>query len=279
MYGKIARLAFKNGYCWASNKFLDGTETGRSASRQIQELINTGFVTSRLNNQKQRLLYICRINSKLEEGTLAKNGDPPSLEAADPSPKMATPLARNGDPPSPKMATEHSNQTNLLNTATTAPQLPEPNTDPPSAEIPAAAAPITPEGLKTALQAIDKALILSKPFYPKAAAFMALYGLPEGYLKWMHIQCGLKNPGSFNGLYFTLFFEESMAEQYKTVHQNAAAPPPPDINCPVCGTPHAPLDGKCPSCGLPKDSPAFRIELFQKLDLFNNHLNKAVIIY
>jgi hypothetical protein len=296
MYGKIARLAFKNGYCWAGNSFLDGTKTGRNASRFIAELKNSGYITIENEGSKLREIRICPIDSRLNNSTSPKmaklnsqpdqlsednpassggvnfnspdnfeNSTSPNVAGLNPQPRQIRQgnlavsgdvhLAKNGD-------RTLQDSTNLLNTAAAAPQ---PNTDPPPAEIPAAAAAITPKGLKTALQAVDKALILSKPFYPKAAAFMARYGLPEGYLKWLYRQCELKKPVSFNGLFFTLFFAENMAEQYKAAHQPAAVSPPPDINCPVCGAPHAPLDDTCPSCGLPKDSPAIRIELFQKL--------------
>jgi rubrerythrin/biotin operon repressor len=167
-----------------------------------------------------------------------------------------------------KISNHNTNTINIDIATATASQPPQPNTDPPPAEIPAAADPITPEGLKTALQAINKTLILSESFYPKAAAFMARYGLPKGYLEWMYRQCELKKPDSFNGLFFTLFFEESMAKQFQAAHQTAAPSPPPDIYCQVCGTPHAPLDKACPSCGLPKDSPPDRAALFRQLRSF-----------
>ena len=46
---------------------MDGTETGRSASRHIKELVNAGYVGSSLDEQKKRLLYICEIDSKIKK--------------------------------------------------------------------------------------------------------------------------------------------------------------------------------------------------------------------
>jgi hypothetical protein len=108
MYGKIARLSYKTGFCWASNKFLGGTETGRNASRQIQELIKAGYVESRIGEQGNRLLYICDVNSKVEAVPHDKNVHPPMT-------KMSTPPDKNVHPPMTKMSTEHLNKTNLTN--------------------------------------------------------------------------------------------------------------------------------------------------------------------
>ena len=96
IYGKIARLSFKTGYCWASNKFLDGTETGRSASRYIQELINAGYIEVKDQQGKNRQIKICRVDSKINP---AKSGEDESNLA-----KNCNNLAKNGDPTSPKIA-------------------------------------------------------------------------------------------------------------------------------------------------------------------------------
>ena len=83
MYGKIARLSFKTGYCWAGNKFLDGTKSGQTASRQIKELVNAGYLESRTDSGGTRNLFICEISSVLnntssrEEDPLIKNDKPP----------------------------------------------------------------------------------------------------------------------------------------------------------------------------------------------------------
>jgi hypothetical protein len=108
IYGKIARLSYKTGVCWASNRFLDGTKSGHTASRQIQELIKAGYLGSRTGEQGTRLLYICKVNSKVEATPRTENGEPPS-------PEMVNPHTTNGETPSPKVATEHLNKTGIEN--------------------------------------------------------------------------------------------------------------------------------------------------------------------
>ena len=49
IYGKIARLAHKTGYTKITNPSLDGTETGRSASRYVHELIKAGYLESQMD--------------------------------------------------------------------------------------------------------------------------------------------------------------------------------------------------------------------------------------
>ena len=46
LYGKIARLSYKNGYCWASNEALSGTKSGKTASRNIRLLEKCGYIRS-----------------------------------------------------------------------------------------------------------------------------------------------------------------------------------------------------------------------------------------
>ena len=104
LYGKIARLSYKTGYCWASNTFLDGTKTGRSASRYIQELINAGYIEVKDQQGKNRQIKICRVDSKInpaksgeDESNLAKNCDNLAKSGDPTSPEMATPLAKTGE--------------------------------------------------------------------------------------------------------------------------------------------------------------------------------------
>ena len=56
LHTKIGRLAYETGYCTASNKVLDGTETGRSASRYIHELIKAGYLESETDSNGTRIL-------------------------------------------------------------------------------------------------------------------------------------------------------------------------------------------------------------------------------
>jgi len=64
LYGKIARLSYKTGFCWASNKFFDGTETGSTAKRQIKELKDAGYIKA-VDAEGQRRLHVCEVNSKV----------------------------------------------------------------------------------------------------------------------------------------------------------------------------------------------------------------------
>jgi hypothetical protein len=72
LYGKISRLSFKEGYCWASNKFFDSTKSGNTASRNIKELEKYGYITCFYENYNRKI-YICEIDSRV-----SKSGETPS---------------------------------------------------------------------------------------------------------------------------------------------------------------------------------------------------------
>ena len=275
-YGKIARLSYKTGYCWASNEFLGGTKTGRSAGRQIKELMDAGYLKSRFGANGSRQLYIIEINSKIEAAPHDENVHPgqkcppaTKMSALDenvhpgqkcpPATKMST-LDENVHPPGQKCPTPldknvHQtflNLTNLNLTAATSPESPESSESPTPGDKPAAAAFSSPQELKKALMDIEKSLIFQKEFYPKAAAFLAQNNLDSGYLLWLYRQCKMKKPASLNGLFFKLFFTGDMTEKYAAFRQIAAAPPRPPMECPACGTLHDSYgyDDSCPACGL-----------------------------
>jgi ribosomal protein L37E len=73
-YGKISRLSLKTGECWASNSFLDGTQTGRNASRFVAELIKTGYVTVKNGGSKFRKIMLCRVSSKINPANSGEAG-------------------------------------------------------------------------------------------------------------------------------------------------------------------------------------------------------------
>ena len=277
MYGKIARLSYKTGCCWATNAFLSNTKSGESAKRQIKELIDAGYLKSQIENGYIRKLYLCKIDSKLEKDPRVKNDPPPRSEInhprvkndLPPRSKITLPQVKNDLSPQVKNDPQTlQDLTNLNLTAAAGP--PETPPDPPPDAEPAAAAPITPRELKEALLDVDKALYLKNAFYPQAAAFMAQYGLDKGYIAWLYLQCEKRKPVSLKGLYFKLFFEDDMAGQYAALRKASTAPPqpPPPIICPACGDAHALGDEKCPSCGLKKDALPEDIVLYRELHLF-----------
>jgi len=159
------------------------------------------------------------------------------------------------------------NITSINTTTSSSSDPPETHPQPPPDE--AAEAPLLPQELKDALTALDPLLILSADFYPRAAAYMAANGLDLPYLPFLYAQCKAQNPRSIRGLYYTLFFDDTMPELYKAnKRSNAPPPPPPDMPCPVCGTLHAQRDDACPSCGLPKNASADTLLLFRQLHTF-----------
>jgi hypothetical protein len=65
LYGKIARLSYKNGYCWASNNTLSGTKSENTASRNVKILEQYGYIKCFYENKMQdRKIYIYNLKSK-----------------------------------------------------------------------------------------------------------------------------------------------------------------------------------------------------------------------
>jgi hypothetical protein len=78
LYGKIIRLSYKNGYCWASNNTLSGTKSGNTASRNVKILEKFGYIKCVYeNNGQDRKIYICKINSKINDETPPGNDETP----------------------------------------------------------------------------------------------------------------------------------------------------------------------------------------------------------
>jgi hypothetical protein len=110
LYGKIARLSYKNGYCWASNKFLDGTKSGNTASRNIHNLEKYGYVKCVYeNNGQDRKIYIYAIDSRVMRNTPPPPADKPTGNGERVSPEMVKPLTGNGERVSPEMVNKHLN--------------------------------------------------------------------------------------------------------------------------------------------------------------------------
>jgi len=300
MYGKIARLSAADGRCWASNSFLDGTKSGRNASRAIAELRDTGYILIENDKSRFRKIRICGIESKInlaqygdvenfkaadlakfgevENPDLAKNGEVEKSESPDlaKNGEVENPdLANSGDvdpPESPyiansgevegkksgnlaKFGDRTSSSSRYINSTTTTSGPPE-NENLPTVEKVVAVAQISPGELKKELSQIDNSLFFDAGFYAKASAFMAERGLGIKYLSWLKEQCELKeNLRSLKAYYYSVFFQENMAEQFTEQNKASLSPPakPPSRirSCPVCGTEIDYETDVCPSCSLP----------------------------
>jgi hypothetical protein len=89
LYGKIARLSYKNGYCWASNSTLSGTKSGNTASRNVKLLEKFGYIRCIYENKMQdRKIYLSEINDCIAGETPPKNGETPSPKMVNKQYKM-----------------------------------------------------------------------------------------------------------------------------------------------------------------------------------------------
>jgi hypothetical protein len=288
LYGTIASLCNKKGYCWAGNAYLaqlyDTSE--RTIANLITALRNAGHISveySYIPGKREiegRFITLTCIRETQEDAA-----PEPARDTQTPPPDAGSDEDAEGvkksSPRGEKNCTTYGKKfqevvkifskgdeknfrginININNKATTAAGPPASGADPPPE---AAAAIFSPEELKDALAEIDAALVFDRDFYPRAAAFMAANGLERPYLSWLLRQCELKNPRSLDGLYYTLFFADNMAEKFKAIRQAAA---PPQIACPVCGLSHDEYDGQCPQCGLSRGaSPAL---IHNEREVFN----------
>jgi rubrerythrin len=317
MYGKIARLSWKNGFCSASNYFLDGTKSGRNASRFIAELKNGGFILIENEKSKFRKIRICSVESRIKGFHIANSGD---VENFPTSPNLAGSdhIANSGDveniPTTPNLAgSAHiANSSDVENIPTT-PNLAgsEPllrqiwqgetahiassGEQTLEEEVEEASSStlkinkiektlLSPEEIKQALLTVDKTLFLDN-FYPKAAAFMAKHSLDLGYVSFIYKETENSDYRSFNSMFYTLFFTDSRVEKYKILKQPDKAPPPPDdFKCPVCGAVHDENDEACPNCSLPRNPTPQKVSLFRELLTFsidrrNEYLKRENVIY
>ena len=316
MYGKIARLSFKNGYCSASNYFLDGTKSGRNASRYIAELKNACYIVIENDNNKFRKIWLKSIESRIYSSNpdinniinLASSGD---VESNPASPVLAelSNLASSGDvetsPTSPVLAelnvlprqirrSEHDDiaisgeQTVVvdINTTTTSETLNE--------ELPTVnkvvAVPFSENILKNTLIDLDSSLIgLFQNFYTKAIAFLTDKNLDLCYAVWIYEQCKNKNYKSLKDYYYSIFFLDNLVEEYKLYSKTNALKNDEQItekqpiHCPVCNTVHAYNYDPCPNCFLPYNPTPDQINYYKQLNGFipekrENYYNRISLI-
>jgi hypothetical protein len=139
--------------------------------------------------------------------------------------------------------------------------------------------------IKNALLSVDKTLFLDN-FYPQAAAFMSKHVLDLNYLDFIYKETGNTNYKSFKSMFYTLFFKDNKADEYKVLCKpsKTSPPPPDDIKCPVCGAVHDKDDESCPSCGLPHNPLPETVLIYKQLRNFppekrNEYLRKESDIF
>jgi len=139
--------------------------------------------------------------------------------------------------------------------------------------------------IKNALSSVDKTLFFDN-FYPQAAAFMSKRNLDINYLDFIYNETSNTNYKSFKSMFYTLFFKDNKADEYKALSKSSktSPPPPDDIKCPVCGTFHEKNADECPNCSLPRDPTPQLISLFKELLTFpverrNEYLKRENVIY
>jgi hypothetical protein len=307
LYGEISTLCNKEGYCWAGNAhFAELYQTSeRTIINWINALAAAGHITVRFNyvpGKKEVQSRILRLTEAILSKITQRNKD----EKAEPSedePEKQREVVKNSSPPMKKdsprgeknfttygknfhevvknpskggeknfMDNTTSNNTNNNTTTTTASGPPETDGEPPPAvEKAAVAAALSPYVLKTALSALDHRLLFDEDFYPMAAYFMAERGLGQEYMSWLREYCENTDYYSFGGLYFSLFFKDSMVEKYKlslseNLPSSSKQPSQPAVCvCEACGTTYDRAYEKCLSCGLPEGSPPNMVSLYREL--------------
>ena len=298
LYGEISALCNKKGYCWAGNDHFAElyNVNERTVRNWLEALKEKGhisvfykYVPGKKEIESRFIRITCAETVKKTRPDEKPPAGPPEPPPS-PPPAIGLPADEVGKnfsiggekifhtsgkifPEVGKNSSEggenfyRDNITSINTTTSSSSDPPETHPQPPPDE--AAEAPLLPQELKDALTALDPLLILSADFYPRAAAYMAANGLDLPYLPFLYAQCKAQNPRSIRGLYYTLFFDDTMPELYKAnKRSNAPPPPPPDMPCPVCGTLHAQRDDACPSCGLPKNASADTLLLFRQLHTF-----------
>lgn len=147
----------------------------------------------------------------------------------------------------------HTTNINILDTTTT-PNLFETDEKTPTVAEIVVEGHFLPNELKKSLVEIDKRLFFKSDFYQRAAAFMSIQGLDINYLSFVFDKCEKMKYNSLSGLYYTLFFEENVVEEFKESCVPDPAAVPKMIKCPVCGGEHGLGDDVCSFCGLRKYS-------------------------
>jgi hypothetical protein len=282
LYGEISTLCNKEGYCWAGNAyFADLYQTSeRTIINWINSLSNAGHISvsyKYVPGKKEIQTRFLRL-AEAESSKIARQEEQPAAESPEvvknfspPSEKNFTTFGKNFHEvvKNPSKGGEKNfmdNTTSNITTTATASEKPEKKEDAlPDAEKAAEAVSFTPKELKKELAQIDSRLFFNEGFYQEAASFMESGGLDLGYLKWLRNRCESMEYRSFKGLYFTLFFLEDMAEEYKASLLPKVKPPQPPVVCEACGAEYDRGSEKCPACGLSQHSSPNQILFYREL--------------
>jgi len=287
LYGEISALCNKEGYCWAGNNyFAELYQANEKTIRNwIGSLKDAGYISvsfiyvpgkkeiqSRLIKLSEAVLS--KIYPKNDENTKPVETSPE--KQPDDSTEVGKKFSIRGEknchtygknlPQVGKISSiggekicRDNTTCNNTNTTTTACGPPD-DYNLPTVEKVVAEAQFSPKDLKRELAQIDNRLYFDEGFYKKAASFMAERGLDTKYLAWLNEQCELnENIRSLKAYYFSVFFLENMAEEYKASLTPPSAPSKPPsrlFSCPVCGTECDHTASVCLSCLLPSPASA-----------------------
>ena len=299
LYGEIAALCNKKGYCWAGNNYFAELYqvNERTVRNWIEVLRDKGHIyvsfkyvpgKKEIESRIIRLTCAETVKKTQQDKNIDLSADNEVGKNSSGGGEKFFHTCGNNFPEvgknSSKGGENNCRDNTTSNNTTTTTERPDSSEKAPPGDATAAVEVLSPEDIKQAMLAIDRSLLLKADFYARASAFMSLNHLDKSYLAWLYKQVELRNPNNFDGFFFTLFFAENMIELYKISKQPPKPPPPIDVKCPVCGTAHDKELEKCPLCSLPKDSSSGDIALFKKLrhlppDKQNEYLQKSDDIY
>jgi rubrerythrin len=260
LYGEITALCEKEGYCWASNKYLSNLYgvNRSSITNWINQLIKSGHITQGFIYDDAKTLIVERrifltnkmpyvpqepVQSEKNNETAAPAGGFGGRDAAlkldfeDKNKEGGGQIFDQGGQILQEVLIQ------AINTNSAADQKTEKSDSDANSEAAEAAT----AQLKQFFKNLNAALIFDKTFYPKALAFFAENGLDSGYANWVYKYCLDRKPAKIAGFYFKVFFEPRFVDLYR---ESSRPPPVTAFLCPVCGTEHDAALKTCPKCGL-----------------------------
>ena len=311
LFGEISSLCNKKGYCWAGNAYF--AELYNASERTIINWINSlkesGHIAvsyKYVPGKKEVESRIIRLSEPFKPQS-GKNTENPEETAPEGSTEHSE-VVKNSSPPGENNFTTYGKNlhevvkipskggeknfsdnttSNIKFNTATASGNPETDEEPlPTVENAAAA--LSPEEIKKIFLAADNRLIFDSAFYNKALIFMADKGLEIKYILWLRDQCEKKDYRDFKSLYYSLFLNDSFAEEFiisTAAEEKIAEKPAKPHVCPACNAALGTTDKECPECKLSTDFPSpEQIELHKELiklkpDKRTEYLNMEGKIY